>query len=62
MNNTLVTPSTIQTAKPKVYHRPRVTDFGPVNELTRSGLFSDPHGLAADGLGAEGDNGFFPNY
>lgn len=62
MNNAAVASSTIQPARSKVYHRPRVTDFGPINELTRSGLFSEPHELAADGLGGESDNGFFPNY
>lgn len=46
----------------KKYHQPQVADFGPINELTRSGFFSEPHELAADGLGAGSNNDFFPNY
>ncbi|HRW47775.1 MAG: hypothetical protein M9936_00745 [Caldilinea sp.] len=56
------TPSTIEATHAKAYQHPQIVDFGPINELTQSGFFSDRHELAADGLGGESDNGFFPNY
>ncbi len=44
------------------YHRPHLRDFGPINMMTRSGFFSDPREFGTDGIGGDGDFGFFPQY
>lgn len=62
MKLTSVTPSANKTDRRKVYRSPKVIDFGPVNELTRSGYFSDPQDSVGDGINGDNDFGFFPNY
>ena len=44
------------------YHRTHLRDFGPVNMMTRSGLVFDLHEFRSDGIGGDGDFGFFPQY
>ncbi len=62
MKAKIVTPSANKTHQHKVYRSPKIVDFGPINELTRSGFFSDPQDSVGDGINGDNDFGFFPNY
>lgn len=58
MSNDIVKDTQPATKPYKAYHAPRVTDFGPVNELTHSGVVLDPDEWQA----IQSPDGFIPNY
>lgn len=58
MCNDIVKDTQPATKPHKAYHAPRLTDFGPVNELTRSGSFLAPEDSEVSRL----YDGLAPNY